>query len=84
MNRKDALREVLGELISPRKLAEIEQLYAQDDALETLRRLVQQIQGSGYRDTLGHAIEMNVAFRDAVALLSLRSPDHQRDEPRGT
>lgn len=71
-DRRAALRQVLGELISPTKLSEIERLYAQDDALEALRRLVQQIQGSGYRDKLGHAIELNVAYRDALALVKLR------------
>lgn len=42
------------------------------DALEVLRALVSQIAGSGYRDRNDHAIEMNVAYLDAVALLQLR------------
>lgn len=42
------------------------------DALEVLRDLVQQIRGSEYRDRLGHPLENNVAFLEAVALLKLR------------
>lgn len=41
------------------------------DALETLAKLVQQIQGSGYQNEAG-PLELNVAYRDAVALLKLR------------
>lgn len=41
------------------------------DAIETLRALVQQIQGSDYRDKHGQPLEMNVAYRDALALLKL-------------
>lgn len=42
------------------------------DALATLAKLVQQIQGSGYRDRIGHPIESLEAYMDALALLKLR------------
>lgn len=42
------------------------------DELETLRALVSQLKDSGYTDRLGHPIEMNSAYRDAVALLEIR------------
>ena len=42
------------------------------DAFETLRALVHQLQGSGYQDRHGNPIEMNIPYRDALALVELR------------
>lgn len=39
------------------------------EVLEALRRLVERIQRSDYRDVLGHPLKMSAALRDAVALL---------------
>jgi hypothetical protein len=44
----------------------------EDDALAALAQLVDQIRGSDYRDRHGHPLEMNLHYRDAVALLTLR------------
>ena len=44
----------------------------EEDALEALRDLVEQIRLSEFRDGLGHRIEMNQAYRDALALLIAR------------
>jgi hypothetical protein len=42
------------------------------DALEALRALVEQLEGSDCRDKFGRPIENNVAYSDAVALLRFR------------
>lgn len=54
------------------------------DAIETLRALVEQIRGSGFRDKYGQPIELNTKFCDAVALLELRglTPEQKRPQPR--
>lgn len=49
-----------------------DELNDEADALETLAKLVLQIQGSGYRDRIGHPIENLIAYQDGLALLKLR------------
>lgn len=51
------------------------------DILVTLRDLVRQIAVSDYRDSLGHKLIQNIAYRDAVALLSLRLPSARPGSP---
>lgn len=41
------------------------------DALETLRALVHQIDLSDFRDELGHRLKLNTAFLDAKDLVEL-------------
>lgn len=56
-------------LAKDKRLAEQLKGHA-DPVMETLRRLVEQIEGSDYRDMHGNPLEMNMIFRDAVALLA--------------
>lgn len=53
-------------------MPEREALNDEAEVMAVLRALMRQLAGSGYRDRLGHPVEMNVAYRDAVALLKLR------------
>lgn len=41
------------------------------EALAVLERLIGQLSGSGYQDRHGNPIELNLAYRDALALLEL-------------
>ena len=44
----------------------------EDEMLTTLKDLVEQIQGAGFRDGRGRPIEAVQAYRDAMAMLAVR------------